>query len=99
MKQMQQKRPFPEIPLTHRVIRMRCERGALYKEREMGAREFELKQGAVLKIDALAGDRLRVRAGDVWITQHEDSKDYILRTGQSMTLSGKGATLAMAYKP
>jgi hypothetical protein len=53
----------------------------------------------MLKIDALAGDRLRVRAGDVWVTQHGDSRDYLLKAGDSMTLSGKGATLATAYKP
>ena len=33
----------------------------------------------------------------MWVTQHEDSKDYMLRTGGSMLLSG-GVTLAMAYK-
>jgi hypothetical protein len=64
----------------------------------MGAREFDIDRGVLLRIDAAAGDRLQVRLGDVWITQYGDSKDYVLRTGESMTLSGKGATLAMAYK-
>jgi hypothetical protein len=64
----------------------------------MAAREFEIERGALLKIEAAPGDRLRVQLGDVWITQHEDSKDYVLRSGESMILSGKGATLAMAYK-
>jgi hypothetical protein len=53
----------------------------------------------MLKIDALAGDSLHVRFGNVWVTQHEDPKDYLLKTGDSMTLSGKGATLATAHKP
>jgi len=65
----------------------------------MGAREFEIEKGRLLRIDAAPGDRLQVRLGDVWVTQHEDSKDYMLRTGESMTLSGRGAALAMAYKP
>lgn len=65
----------------------------------MGAREFEINQGAVLKIEAREGDSLHVRFGDVWVTQHKDSKDYVLKTGDSMTLSGKGATLATAFKP
>ena len=59
--------------------------------------EFEIDRGSIQRIDATAGDRLQVRLGDVWITQHEDSKDYMLRTGESMLLSG-GVTLAMAYK-
>ena len=63
----------------------------------MDAREFEIEKGALLRIDAEAGDRLHVRLGDVWVTQYGDSKDYALRTGESMMLSG-GVALAMAYK-
>jgi len=65
----------------------------------MGAREFRINEGEMLKIDALEGDSLRVRSGDVWVTQHGDSKDYLLKAGDAMILSGKGATLAVAYKP
>ena len=65
----------------------------------MGAREFEVTRGAVLKIEAREGDSLHVRLGDVWVTQHKDSKDYLLKTGDSMTLSGKGVTLATAFEP
>ena len=46
--------------------------------------EFEIDKGAFQRIDAAAGDRLHVRLGDVWVTQHLDTKDYMLRTGQSM---------------
>ena len=65
----------------------------------MGAREFHIDRGAMLRIDAVEGDSLHVRAGDVWVTQHGDSRDYVLKAGDSMTLSGKGTTLAMAYEP
>ena len=65
----------------------------------MGAREFEMVKGATLRIDPLAGDSLRVRTGEVWVTQFEDPNDYILKTGDSLTLNGKGAALAIAYKP
>jgi len=68
-------------------------------ETNMGAREFEVNRGAVLKIEALEGDSLHVRFGDVWVTQHKDSKDYLLKAGDSMTLSGKGVTLATAFEP
>ncbi len=59
--------------------------------------ELAIDKGSLQRIDAAAGDRLHVRLGDVWITQHADSKDYMLRTGESMLLSG-GVTLAVAYK-
>ena len=65
----------------------------------MDAREFRIREGEILRIDAAKGDRLQLRSGDVWVTQHGDSKDYVLRAGDSMTLSGDGTTLAMAYKP
>jgi len=65
----------------------------------MGARGFEISQGAMLKIEGREGDRLRVRSGDVWVTQHGDTRDYLLKTGDSLTLNGKGATLATAYRP
>ena len=64
----------------------------------MAMEEFELAKGAMLRIDAAEGDRLRVRFGDVWVTRHADTKDYMLRAGDSMTLSATGATLAVAYK-
>jgi hypothetical protein len=66
---------------------------------DVGAREFEIAKGAMLKIDPLAGDCLRVRSGEVWVTQFEDTRDYLLKTGDSIVLDGKGAMLAVAYKP
>jgi DUF2917 family protein len=65
----------------------------------MGAREFEMVKGAMVKIDPLAGDSLRVRSGEVWVTQFEDPNDYMLKAGDSLVLNGKGAALAIAYKP
>ena len=65
----------------------------------MGAREFKMIRGAMLRIDPLAGDSLRVRSGEVWVTQFEDPNDYLLKTGDSLVLNPKGAALAVAYKP
>jgi DUF2917 family protein len=76
-----------------------CETCVSDKDKQMDAREFRIGQGEILRIDAARGDRLHVRSGDVWVTQHGDSKDYVLGPGQWMTLIGEGATLAMAYKP
>jgi DUF2917 family protein len=65
----------------------------------MDARKFLMVKGAMLRIDPLAGDSLRVRSGEVWVTQHDDSRDYMLKAGDSLALNGKGATLALAYQP
>src|SRR5882672_189116 len=65
----------------------------------MGAREFLMVKGAMLRIDPLAGDSLRVRSGGVWVTQHDDSRDYMLKAVDSLALNGKGAALAVAYRP
>lgn len=64
----------------------------------VGAREFKIARGAMLRIDPLAGDSLRVRFGEVWVTQFEDPKDYFLKAGESLVLNPKGAVLAVAYK-
>ena len=64
----------------------------------LGAREFKIVKGATLRIDPLAGDSLRVRLGEVWITQFEDPKDYFLVAGESLVLNPKGPVLAVAYK-
>ncbi len=65
----------------------------------MGAREFLMVKGAMLRIDPLAGDSLRVRSGGVWVTQYEDPRDYMLKAGDSLALNGKGRALALAYQP
>ena len=65
----------------------------------MGKREFEIDQSAVLRSEAPAADSLHVRSGEVWVTRHGDSRDYLLKAGDPLALSGKGATLAMACKP
>ncbi|HEY6240174.1 MAG TPA: DUF2917 domain-containing protein [Burkholderiales bacterium] len=64
----------------------------------MGAREFKIVRGETLRIDPLPGDSLRVRIGEVWVTQLEDPKDYFLGAGESLVLNRRGAVLAVAYK-
>jgi len=66
---------------------------------DMGAKEFEIDEGAMLKIFGRKGERLRVSSGEVWVTQHGDLKDYQLRAGDSLELNGQGLTIANASKP
>jgi hypothetical protein len=65
----------------------------------MGAMEF-LQEGELAKIDAAAHAGIRVRSGNVWLTQQDDPNDYVLRAGGEMRFTGeKGRVLATAYKP
>jgi hypothetical protein len=65
----------------------------------MSAREFEIDEGALLKIVGHKGERLRVRRGEVWVTQYGDPMDYQLKAGESLVLNGEGLTLANARRP
>lgn len=65
----------------------------------MDAEEFEIGAGGILKIAARKGERVRVRSGEVWVTQHGDLNDYLLKAGDSLDLNGEGMVLANASKP
>ena len=65
----------------------------------MDAKEFEMDEGALLKIAGRKGERLRVRSGEVWVTQYGDLNDYLLKDGDSLELNDAGWTLANATQP
>ena len=56
----------------------------------------ELKRGSMLKLEQGRGTAIRVVDGNVWVTQHNDTTDYVMRAGESMVLSGAGTTLIRA---
>jgi len=56
----------------------------------------ELKRGSTLKLEQGRGTVVRVVDGSVWLTQHHDTADYVMRTGDGMVLSGAGTTLIHA---
>jgi len=62
--------------------------------RESGA--TELKGGSTLKLERGRGTVVRVVRGNVWLTQHRDTADYIMRAGDRMVLNGAGITLIHA---
>ena len=66
---------------------------------DMDTKEFEIGEGALLKIEGRKGGRLSVRSGEVWVTQHGDLNDYLLKDGDTLELNGKGTALANASKP
>jgi hypothetical protein len=65
----------------------------------MSAQGFVLGMNETLTLNAERGATVRVRSGDVWLTQHNDPKDHMLKTGHAVPLGGGGATLITAYQP
>ncbi|MGA8051612.1 MAG: DUF2917 domain-containing protein [Burkholderiales bacterium] len=65
----------------------------------MSVQEFALGIGEMLKLGAARGAAVRVRSGDVWLTQHGDRKDHMLKTGDTMPLNGEGTAIITAYQP
>ena len=65
----------------------------------MSAQEFVLGNGEMLKLDTARGAAVRVRTGVVWLTQLNDRKDHILKTGHAMPLNGEGVAIITAYQP
>jgi DUF2917 family protein len=71
------------------------ERQALWLEASM--RPTELRRGSTLSLEGGAGTKVRVIAGNVWLTQYRDNTDYVMRSGDSAMLNGKGTTLIYAF--
>lgn len=59
---------------------------------------YALNRGETLKIDR-SRETLVVRTGNVWLTQHRDAEDHMMRAGESLRLNGEGTTLIKAYEP
>lgn len=60
---------------------------------------IELRPGTTLKLERGRGTQVQVTGGSVWLTQHGDARDYVMRDGDSLTLSGEGTTLISAFAP
>jgi hypothetical protein len=58
-----------------------------------------LAREGLLAIDDGRGLRLRVAAGSVWLTQHDDVRDVVLREGESFVIERRGRTLVQALGP
>ncbi len=58
----------------------------------------ELKRGSTMKLEQGRGTTVRVVDGNVWLTQHHDTTDYVMRVGDCAVLNGEGTTLIYAFK-
>jgi len=59
---------------------------------------IRLARGRLLRIEDGAGGLVRVRAGELWVTEEGAGKDHVLHAGQWLRLESNGATLAQALK-
>lgn len=57
---------------------------------------MELADGELVELLDVRGTTLRVTQGTLWITQDQDSRDVVLRTGDVWTVERNGLTLAEA---
>ena len=51
-----------------------------------------------LQLEGPAGTTIRVTHGEVWITRHHDTTDYLLVAGDVLEHAGKGKMLVTAIK-
>ena len=57
---------------------------------------IELPARATVRMPEMRGTTLRVTKGSLWITQHEDSRDVVLRPGDTWVIERDGLTLLEA---
>jgi len=55
-------------------------------------------RGRQLRIDNGRDVLIRVREGEIWLTQERDLRDYVLRAGESMRLDCEGTAVAGALR-
>ena len=60
---------------------------------------ISLDRGSLVRIENARNMRLRVESGAVWITQESDTRDVMLRSGQSFQLDRGGLTLISTSGP
>lgn len=56
----------------------------------------ELRRGALMRVEAHAGQEVAVFDGQLWITQSGDSRDVFLRRGESFSFDGTGRIVVEA---
>ncbi len=57
-----------------------------------------MARGSLLRVDNRAGTLVRVRAGEVWVTENGGGDDHVLRAGQSLRLRRRGLAIVQALE-
>ncbi|WP_026097130.1 DUF2917 domain-containing protein [Ideonella sp. B508-1] len=66
---------------------------------ELGPPTVALAPAEVLSRSGVAGARLQVLAGRVWLTETGDAGDHVLSTGEQHTVRGPGRVVVEALGP
>lgn len=59
---------------------------------------LEMAQGTVVPVRDAAGARIACLEGNIWITQENDTTDFVLKAGESLALTRNGSTLVQAMR-
>ncbi len=62
-------------------------------------RSLALARGAMHRILNGRGWQIYVSEGELWLTQHHDTRDFVLKAGESFTLDRDGLAIACAMSP
>ena len=67
-------------------------------ERKVDVLETTIPKGCILRLEDAEGSDIRVASGCLWITQQDDTADYVLNPSQTLRVSRNGTTLAHALQ-
>lgn len=58
--------------------------------------QVELTRGSTFVLSGACGNKLTCVAGTIWITQHHQSNDWVLRSGECLTIVNRGKVVISA---
>lgn len=58
--------------------------------------QFELKLGSTFVLAGVFGNKLTCVAGTIWVTQHGQSNDWVLQSGDFLTIANPGKVVISA---
>jgi hypothetical protein len=67
-------------------------------ERMLETLEVTIPRGRTLRIRNASGATLRLLDGTGWITEEDDTNDYVLDTGDTRRIGTRGITLVHAFR-
>jgi hypothetical protein len=67
-------------------------------ESKLDVLETTIPKGCILRFEDAEGSDIRVASGCLWITQQDDTADYVLNPSQTFRVSRNGTTLAHALQ-
>jgi len=65
---------------------------------KLGSATLAIARGKLLRIERARGTVIHCVTGTLWVTQHGDSKDYLLGPGQVLRIENDGPALAHAVR-